>query len=54
VLGRLVQSPCTGEDAGHLRASDETREERGLCYPSIAEHGLIGDLQTAALIPTGG
>jgi len=34
--------------------SDETREERGLCYPSIAEHGLIGDLQTAALIPTDG
>ncbi len=23
-------------------------------YPSISDHGLIGDLQTAALVATGG
>ena len=25
-----------------------------MAYPSIAEHGLIGDLQTAALVATDG
>ena len=29
--------------------SDETREEPGSCYPSIAHDALIGDVQTAGL-----
>jgi hypothetical protein len=30
--------------------SEETREEPGSCYPSIADDALIGDVQTAGLL----
>src|SRR6476469_1107797 len=46
---------------GARRVSDEDRRRRGRGqgahmqdYPPIAEHGLIGDLQTAALVTTDG
>src|SRR6266487_4221789 len=36
------------------RARDSTRETTMASYPPIADHGLIGDLQTAALVATDG
>src|SRR5215467_3087517 len=42
-----------GLPAGHLKqnSSEETTMDR---YPNIGDHGLIGDLQTAALVTTDG
>src|SRR5215471_10940899 len=42
-----------GLPAGHLKqnSSEETTMDR---YPNIGDHGLIGDLQTAALLTTDG
>ena len=40
--------------AGHPRGTTDTRRPAMHPYPLIADHGLIGDLQTAALVSTDG
>ena len=42
------------ERSGRVRAATIGDKEIDVSYPPIAEHGLIGDLQTAALVTTDG
>jgi GH15 family glucan-1,4-alpha-glucosidase len=51
--------PALGPEIGqsHLSGSGHRRHARGTTverYPDISDHGLIGDLQTTALVGTDG
>src|SRR5215831_18251726 len=50
------RAPAEPDGLRRLRSADVRRREEGTMdrYPNIADHGLIGDLQTAALVTTDG
>src|ERR1700760_4645617 len=53
----MGSAPIRGVCAGFTIRSPEVGDERGHDmseYPLIADHGLIGDLQTSALVSTDG
>jgi hypothetical protein len=45
---------CPGSLRRHGGWDFDPEEEAVARYPNIADHGLIGDLQTAALVTTDG